>query len=168
MEEEKKITLYEADIYERQEPKEETRQFIIFRISSEWYALEIIKVRGITKIDKITYLPSAPGYISGIVNLRGNILSVTDLKTIFGLAQEELTEKSRLIVIEFGPLETGLLVDEVACVADVAVTRIDPTLTTLPPEKAGYIEGEFKLEDRLVGILKVEKILAKIEPQVAG
>jgi len=87
MPEEKKITLYEEDIYERKEPKEETWQFVVFRISCEWYALEIIKVRGITKIEKITYLPSAPTYIAGIVNLRGNILSVTDLKSIFGLAQ---------------------------------------------------------------------------------
>ncbi len=159
MEEEKKITLYEADIYEKVEPKEETRQFIVFRISCEWYALEIIKVRTITKIEKITHLPSAAGYIAGIVNLRGNILSVTDLKTIFGLAPEELTEKSKLIVIESGLLETGLLVDEVACVADVAVNKIDPTLTTLPPEKAEYLEGEFRLEDKLIGILKVENIL---------
>ena len=54
--EEKKITFYEEDIYESQEPKEETRQFVVFRISSEWYALEVLKVRSITKIEKITYL----------------------------------------------------------------------------------------------------------------
>ncbi len=161
MPEEKKITLYEEDIYEKVEPKEETRQFVVFRESSEWYALEVIKVRGITKIDKITWLPSAPGYIAGIVNLRGNILSVTDLKSIFGLAPVELTEKSRLIVIESGLLETGLLVDEVACVADIAVTKIDPTLSTLPPERAEYLEGEFRIEDKLVGLLRVEKLLEK-------
>ena len=159
MPEENKITLYEADIYEKVEPKEETRQFVIFRISSEWYALEIIKVRGITKIDKITWLPSAPGYIAGIVNLRGNILSVTDLKSIFGLSDEGLSEKSRLVVIEQGNLETGLLVDEVAHVVEVAVTKIDPALTTLPQEKADYLEGEFRIGERLIGILKVENIL---------
>ena len=159
MPEEKEVTLYEADIYEKVEPKEETRQFVIFRISSEWYGLEILKVRSITKIEKITYLPSAPSYIAGIVNSRGNILSVTDLKKIFGLPDEGLTNESRLVVIEQGNLETGLLVDEVACVADVAVTKIDPALTTLPLEKAGYIEGEFRIEERLVGILKVENIL---------
>lgn len=156
---EKKITFYEADIYERQEPKEETRQFVVFRESSEWYAVEILKTKGIVKIERITYLPSAPGYIAGIVNLRGNILSVTDLKSIFGLAPGELTEKSRLIVIESGPFETGLLVDEVTKVVDVAVTKIDPTLTTLPPERAEYLEGEFRIEDKLIGILKVENIL---------
>ena len=159
MPEENKITLYEADIYEKVEPKEETRQFVIFRISSEWYGLEILKVRSITRIDKITYLPSVADYIAGIVNSRGNILSVTDLKKIFGLPDEGLTNESRLVVIEQGNLETGLLVDEVASVLEVAVTRIDPALATLPSEKAGYIEGEFRIEERLVGILKVENIL---------
>lgn len=159
MAQENKITLYEADISEKIKPQEETRQFVIFRISDEWYALEIMKVKGITKVEKITHVPFAPEHIAGIVNVRGNILSVTDLRIIFGLAPEELTEESRLIVIESGLLETGLLVSEVAGVEDVAVSKIDPVLMSLPKDKADCIEGEFRIEQRLTGILKVESVI---------
>lgn len=156
-----RVTLYEEDLYEAQEVKEETIQLVVFRISGEWYGVEITKVKEVIKIEKITYLPSSPEYISGIVNLRGNILSVTDLKKIFGLPGEELTEKSRLVVVEAGILETGLLVDEVCGALEVPVSKIDPALTTITPERAEYIDGECKIDDKLVGILKVEKVLER-------
>ena len=98
--EQQKITLYEGDFYERQEIKQETIQLVVFRLSNEWYGVEISQAREVIKIGKMTYLPSSPEHIAGIVNLRGDILSVTDLKSFFGLSQEELTEKSRLVVIE--------------------------------------------------------------------
>lgn len=156
-----KITLYEEDLYEKKEVKEETVQLVVFRLSSEWYGVEISKIKKVIKVNKITYLPSSPEYIAGIVNLRGNILSVTDLKRVFGLLQEERTEKSRLVVIESGILETGLLVDEVMEAVEVPVSKIDPTLTTISPERAEYIEGECRIDDKLMGILKVEKILER-------
>lgn len=156
-----KIALYEEDLYEAQGAKEETAQLVVFRISDEWYGVEITKVKEVIKAEGITYLPASPEYIAGIVNLRGNILSVTDLRKIFGLSQKEVTEKTRLVVIESGILETGLLVDEVAEAIEVPISKIDPTLTTIPAERAEYVEGECKIDDKLMGILKVEKILEK-------
>lgn len=154
----KEFIVEEEDLYEAPEVKEETTQLVVFRISAEWYGIEITKVKEVIKAEDITYLPSSPEYVAGIVNLRGNILSVTDLKKIFGLPQEELTGKSRLVVIESGVLETGLLVDEVAEAVEIPISGIDPALTTIIPERAEYIEGECKIGDRLIGILKVEKI----------
>jgi purine-binding chemotaxis protein CheW len=159
---EPKITLYEEDLYQ-EEVKEKTVQFLVFRLSGEWYGVELTEAKEVVKVLRITYLPSSPEHIAGIINVRGTILSVTDLKTIFGLPQEELTEKSRLVVIEHGLLETALLVDEVWEVIEVPVSKIDPTLTTIPPERAEYIEGQCKIEDKLIAILNVEKILAKQE-----
>lgn len=161
MGEEQKITLYDADLYEKEEPKERSFQFIVFRVSGEWYGVEIAKVKEVVVLDRITYLPSSPKYIAGIVSLRGNILSVTDLKNFFGLPQGELGEKSRLVVVVLGDLETCLLADEVAEPVTVAATKIDPALATIAPEKANFIEGEFKIGNKLVGILKVEEILYK-------
>ncbi|MFQ6079702.1 MAG: chemotaxis protein CheW, partial [Thermodesulfobacteriota bacterium] len=65
------IVLYEEDLYEKKELKEETLQLVVFRLAREWYGVEITKVKEVIKIEKITYLPSSPKYISGIVNLRG-------------------------------------------------------------------------------------------------
>lgn len=152
---------HEEDLYERESAREETLQFIVFRLAQEWYGVEITKVKEIIKAGRITYLPSSPEYIAGIVNLRGNILSVTDLKTIFGLPQEEQTEKTRIIAVESGTLETGLLVDEVVESIEVPVRKIEPSLLTLPADGARYIEGQCKVGDRLIALIRVEEIFGK-------
>lgn len=151
----------EDDLYERGELEEETLQFIVFRLAREWYGVEITKVKEIIKVGKVTYLPSSPEHIAGIVSLRGNILSVTDLKTIFSLPYEEPTEKTRIIAVESGILETGLLVDEVVESIEVPVSKIEPPLLTLPAEGGRYIEGQCRTGSKLVALLSVEKILEK-------
>ena len=156
-----KITLSEEEFFQKLEPKEKTAQFTIFRLSGEWYGVNVLKTKEVIKVEAITHLPSSPGHIAGIINIRGNIVSVTDLKKIFGLAPEEATEKTRLVVIESGNLETGLLADEVGEIVEVAVSKIEPTMSTIAAEKAGYIEGECRVDDKLFGILNVEKILEK-------
>ncbi len=147
------------DLYEKEEPKEETLQLIVFRLAREWYGVEITKAKEVIKPVKITYLPSSPEYIAGIVNLRGNILSVMDLKTMFGLPHEEPTEKTRIIAVEFGFLETGFWVDEVVESIEVPVTKIEPALLTLPAKGGKYIEGQCKADNKLIGLINVEKIL---------
>ena len=153
------ITPYKEDLYERTELEEETLQIIVFRLSREWYGVEIRKVKEVIRVTKITYLPSSPEYIAGIVNLRGNILSVTDLKRIFSLPHEELTEKTRIIAVELGLLETGLLVDEVIESIEVPLSKIEPSLLTLPSEGAKYIEGQCKVDNKLIALVSVQKVL---------
>ncbi|PIV20611.1 MAG: chemotaxis protein CheW [Deltaproteobacteria bacterium CG03_land_8_20_14_0_80_45_14] len=152
---------YKEDLYEREELKEETLQLVVFRLAREWYGVEITKVKEVIKVGKITYLPSSPEHIAGIVNLRGNILSVTDLKTIFSLPHEEPTEKARIIAIESGVLETGFLVDEVVESIEVPVSKIEPALLTLPAEGGKYIEGQCKVDNKLVALISVEEVLEK-------
>jgi purine-binding chemotaxis protein CheW len=151
------------DLYERQEPREETLQIIVFRLAREWYGVEIIKVKEIIKVGNLTHLPSSPEHIVGIVNLRGNILSVTDLKTMFNLPHEEPTEKTRIIAIESGILETGLLVDEVVESIEVPVSKIESPLLTLPLGGGKYIKGQCKVDNKLVALINVEKVLEKRE-----
>ena len=155
------IAHYKEDLYEREELKEQTLQIVVFRLGREWYGVEITKVKEVIKAGKITYLPSSPEYIAGIINLRGYILSVTDLKTIFGLPHEEPTEKTRIIAIESGILETGLLVDEVVESIEVPVSKIEFALLTLPAEGAKYIDGQYKVDDKLIALINVEKVLEK-------
>ena len=149
------------DLYEREEPKEESLRFIVFRLAREWYGVEITKVKEIIKAGKITYLPSSPEFIAGIVNLRGNILSVTDLKPAFSLPHEEPTDKARIIAIESGILETGLLVDEVVESIEIPLSKIEPALPTLPAEGGRCIEGQCKVDNKLIALVSVEKILEK-------
>ncbi len=152
---------HEDDLYEREGPREETVQIIVFRLAKEWYGVEISRVREVIRVDKITHLPSTPEHIAGIISLRGNILSVTDLKTMFQLPYEEPTGKSRIISIEHQTLETGLLVDEVVQSIEVPVSKIEPPLLTLPAVGGKYIKGQCWTGNRLVAILCVEKIFEK-------
>lgn len=149
----------EEDLYEKKEVKEERIPLVIFRLAREWYGIEISMVKEIIKVGTITYLPSSPEYISGIVNYRGNILSVTNVRKVLGLPPEESDERSRIIVIESNMVNTGFLVDEVVESADVPKSRVGLPLPTIPPEGAKYIKGQFKWEDKLVAILHGERIL---------
>jgi purine-binding chemotaxis protein CheW len=149
------------DLYEREVSKEKTLQLIVFRLTREWYGVEITRVKEVIKVGKITYLPSCPEHIAGIVNLRGYILSVTDLKPILGLPHEEPTEKTRIIAIESRFFETGFLVDEVVESIEVPLSKIEPALLTLPAERAKYLEGQCKVDDKLIAIVNVEKVSEK-------
>ena len=149
------------DLYEREVPKEKTLQLIVFRLTREWYGVEITKVKEVIKVGKITYLPSCPEHIAGMVNLRGYILSVTDLKPILGLPREDPTEKTRIIAIESGFIETGFLVGEVVEYIEVPLSKIEPALLTLPAERAKYLEGQCKVDDKLIAIVNVEKVSEK-------
>ena len=151
----------EDDLYEKEAPKEQMLQLVVFRLAHEWYGVEITKVKEVIKVGHVTYLPSSPEHIMGIVNLRGNILSVTDLKTIFNLPHEEPTEKTRIIAIESGVLETGLLVDEVVNSIEVPVNKIEPELLTLPIEGGKYVEGQCQVDNKLIALINVEKVFEK-------
>ncbi len=153
----------EDDLYEREEPREKTVQIIVFRLAREWYGVEISKVKEVVKAGRITYLPSSPEHIAGIVSLRGNILSVTDLRMIFRLPYEEPTEKSRIVAVKSGELETGLWVDEAVESIEVPVSKIEPPLLTLPADGGKYVEGQCRIGNKLVALLSVERILEKRE-----
>ncbi len=155
----KEIALWADDPYEREEPKEETVQLVIFRLAREWYGVDIRKVKEVLRLQKVTYLPSSPGHIAGIVNLRGSILSVTDLKAFFGLPVEEPSAKSRILAVESGILETGLIADEVLGSVEMPLRLVSSLIPTVSAEGAKYLEGQCHVDDKLVGIVSVEKIL---------
>ena len=156
---ENRITLYENDFYDSGERKEETRNIVIFKLSDEWYGLEASRIREVIEVKNITYLPSSPAHIMGIINLRGTIMSITDLKVLLNLPAQDITENTRYIIIENENVQTGLLADEVYKIMNVPLSKIKPALTTIASEKADYLEGECKFDQKLIGILRVNKIL---------
>lgn len=152
--------LYEDFYEEERRPEVHKMSFINFRLGREWYGIEISKVKDVAAVSGVTSFPCASPHISGIVNFKGNILSITDLKQLFGLAPSPLTKDSRILVIASGEFETGIIVDEVSKVVEVELNNIDPPLDTLEAERADYIVGECKIGDIFFAILKVERIFA--------
>ena len=154
------IPLTDEDLYgEERNVEEPVEQFIPFRLGAEWYSVSITKIREVLRAGQITYLPSAPSHIAGIINRRGNILSVTDPKRLFGVPPSPRTEQNRIVVVEAQGTETGLLVDEVEEVVAVPLSHLESPLSTLDPERAAYLEHTCRSGERLMAILRVEKLL---------
>lgn len=140
-------------------------KYLTFRLSGEEYGLEILKVREIIGLMNITPVPRAPGFVRGVINLRGKIIPVIDLRAKFGMSTTEDTDETCIIVVNVasstGSLDMGILVDSVSEVLDIAGDEIDA-----PPSFGGEVETDF-----ILGMAKTNgtvKILLAIERVLAG
>jgi len=155
------VTIYEEDFYASKEDPEGFIQILAFRLAQEWYGVDAIKIKVIMNVRQIAYLPFAPAWVAGIINFRGDMMSVTDLKKILGLPGSELTETARLIVVEDGLCSTALLADQIDEIIAVPVGQIYPKLESIAPQRAEYIEAGCKFGQKLLGVLDVKRILRK-------
>ena len=139
-------------------------KFLTFLLDQEIYGIPIKRAREIIGVMEITHIPKTKNYIKGVINLRGKIIPVLDLRLKFGMIEKSYTDRTCIIIIEIGAENTrylvGVAVDTVAEVVTIQTTEID-----LPPEYESQIENNFlagmgKLKDRVVMILDIEKILS--------
>ena len=126
---------------------EDERQLVCFRMLREEYGIDIMQVREIIRLEAITEVPGAPPFVAGIVNLRGNVLPVVDLRLRFGRGRGERSEQNRILVVEIEGRTTGLIVDAVSEVLRVPESQIEPTPQILDHGAAGrYLAGIAKLD----------------------
>ncbi|MDH5681388.1 MAG: chemotaxis protein CheW, partial [Spirochaetota bacterium] len=132
-------------------------------VNEEEYGLEILKVQEVVRLPHITRLPKSPVFIKGVINLRGNIIPIIDLREKFGLEALAYTEITRVIIIEIAEKRVGMIVDNVSQVVRVEESSIAPP----PPMISGitdqFVSGVVRLEDRLIIMLKVAEILSTEE-----
>ena len=145
-------------------------QLVIFRLRSEEFGTEIASVLEISRVLEITRIPQAPGFIEGVVNLRGQVIAVIDLAKQFGLPpQPELPKTARIIIAEVAGETIGLIVDEVPEVLRVGEETIEPTPEIIQAEiKRDYLRGVAKSGDRLILLLDLQKVLASQELEAVG
>lgn len=142
----------------------EELKVIVFALGSEQYGIEVDKVKTIERIMPMTRVPKTPPFVKGVINLRGVVVPVIDLRGRFGLPESEFTNDSRIIIVSIGDLEVGMIVDAATDVVDV-----DEDTIVDPPEvvggiKAKYLRGIAKLEDeRLLVMLNLQEVLNKNE-----
>lgn len=150
---------------ERQVKTKEEIQLVTFRLRDEEFGVDISQVREIVRMMDITHIPEAPGFIEGVINLRGQVIAVIDLAKQFGLPPKEKIEKTdRIVVVEVGEQTVGMIVDEVPEVLRIAKENIDPTPEIIQTEvKKDYIKGVGKIGDRLLIFLDLAKVLAPHE-----
>ena len=137
----------------------EILQIVTFKLGNEEYAVDILKVQEINRVVEITSIPNAPSYVEGVINLRGKVIPVINLRKKFGLDSKEMDSQSRIMVVDIGST-VGLIVDSVSEVLRLSSDTIEPP----PPMTAGngsseYIKGVGKLADRLLILLDIEKLL---------
>lgn len=149
-------------IAELGEETKEKAQLLSFSLGKEWYGLKAVYIKEILQPSRITRVPFVPGCIMGIINLRGEIVSIVDIKKILDLSREEdSVKKPHIIVVEAYKKTVGFWVDGVGEIVNFLPSAIAPPLSTLEKSKADFIEGEIELEkkSRWVTLLNLEKVL---------
>jgi purine-binding chemotaxis protein CheW len=145
-------------------PQDGHFQAVCFMLGSEEYALDIAQVQEIIRLPEIRSVPRSPDFVEGVVNLRGKILPVIDLRKRFNLPAGDPTRKSRIVVVNLPPIYVGLQVDAVTEVLQIPVGAVEPApdlvMTSLD---ASYIRGIAKLDARLLVVLDLGRILAPRE-----
>ncbi len=147
----------------------ELLQLVTFRLGEEEYAVDILNVQEVNKMVDITHVPNAVGYLEGVINLRGRVIPVINLRKKFGLAAKDSDAQSKIMVVDVGTT-VGLIVDSVSEVLRISPDRVEPA----PPMATGvdseYIKGIGKLEDRILILLDLRKLLMKDsnDPDIAS
>ncbi|WP_139490152.1 chemotaxis protein CheW [Brevibacillus dissolubilis] len=139
----------------------ETLQAILFKMGNEFYGLPIDAVKEIIKPLPVTRFPKSPEYVEGVINLRGQILPIVNLRNKFGLEPLEITEDSRFIDLNLGALKLGIVVDAVSEVERISQKMIEPAPPIVAGVEGKYLRGIAHLGERLVMLLDLDEIFAE-------
>ncbi len=136
------------------------RQIVVFNLGEEEFGVDIKEVREIIRLEEITTIPNAQGFIEGVINLRGKIIVVIDLATKLGMPLSEHTKNTKIIIIERNELSVGMVVDSATEVLHLALEDIKPAPELIKQKlKGDYIEGVGILGERLLILLNLNQVL---------
>jgi purine-binding chemotaxis protein CheW len=138
---------------------------IVFRLADEEYGVEVSQVRSIERMQNITRVPRTPEFVKGVINLRGVVTPIIDLKTRFALGSEEYSDSTRIIIVAVEDMEVGLIVDAANDVIDIPLGSIEQPPAVVGGIKATYLRGVAKLQNRLLIMLNLDKVLSSEEIQ---
>jgi purine-binding chemotaxis protein CheW len=139
------------------------RQLVVFQLGAELYGVEIAGVHEIIRFQAITRVPRAPAFVEGIINLRGKVIPVVDLRRRFGLPAATQTRASRIVVVEIGDQVVGIIVDAVIEVLRINASTVEPPSPVVAGLDSEYLHGIAKLPERLVMLLDLDRVLARDE-----
>jgi len=145
--------------------QDEVTQWVKFSLSGESYGIRVLKVQEIQRYSEISPIPGAPSYVLGIINLRGNVISVLNTREKFGLPELEITDDTRIVILEAGQQIVGILVDSVAEVISLQSSDVDTAPNVGNEETAKFIDGVSNKGNELLILLDSEKILNEEEWQ---
>lgn len=139
---------------------DELLQLVTFSIGEEEFGVDILKVQEIIRTMEITKVPRAPEFVEGVINLRGKVIPIIDLHRRFGLDSKTHDKHTRIIVIEINNMIVGFVVDSVSEVLRIPASTVEPPPPVVAGLESEYISGVGKLQDRLLILLDLDRLLS--------
>lgn len=140
-------------------------QVVSFHLGSEEYGVDISQVQEIIRMVEITHVPRAPHFMEGVINLRGQLIPIIDLRTRFDMARLEPTKSTRIIVTEIGSKKVGMVVDRVSEVINIPIENVEGAPEMIAGVGTEYIQGVGKLNERLIIMLDLTMVITGDEKQ---
>ncbi len=154
--------------HKREGDSSDVLQLVTFRLGNEEFSVDILKVQEIIRDMELTRVPRAPDFVEGVINLRGRVIPVIDLRKRFGFESSEKTSETRIIVIDVNDRTVGLRVDGVSEVLRLPADTVEPAPTLVTGAGSDYISGVGKVDERLIILLDVGKLLSESERDALG
>lgn len=138
-------------------------QWVTFKLDSETYGINVMQVQEVLRYTEIAPVPGAPPYVLGIINLRGNVVTVIDTRQRFGLSPDHITDQTRIVIIEAEGQVLGILVDSVSEVVYLRQSEIETTPNIGNDEKGRFVQGVCNKNDELLILVELDKMLSDSE-----
>lgn|SRR5690606_14156955 len=142
-------------------------KIVAFSLNGKEYAIDVRNVVSIEKMERVTRVPHVPSYVKGVINLRGVITPIIDLRTRFDMEPADYNQNTRIIIVTWEDKEVGLIVDEANDVINIQEKNIEPQPDVIGNIQQNYITGVVKIDDRLLIVLKLENILKHEEDRAS-
>ena len=152
-------TIIEDDLNDEEDEDTQKDKFLTFHVGNEDYGIDIRFVTEIIGIQKITEIPDMPAFIKGVINLRGQVIPVMDVRTRFNLESRDYDDRTCIMVVNVNQTSIGLVVDTVSEVIDIPESQIEPPPRTGKGTESRYIKGMGKVEEEVKILLDVNKLL---------
>jgi len=154
-----------SDTDEQIDENEDLSRWVTFEMDGEAYGISVSEVHEVLRFTEIAPVPGAPSYIIGIINLRGNVVTVIDMRSRFDLPPKDTDDSTRIIINEIEGQQVGILVDSVAEVVDLHTSDIEPAPNVGNDDASRYIQGVTSLKGELLIIIDLSKLLTENELQ---
>lgn len=135
-------------------------RWVTFRLADEIYGINVMQVQEVLRMTEIAPVPGAPSSVIGIINLRGNVVTVVDTRELFGLMREDVTDQTRIMIVECNKVIVGLLVDSVAEVVNIQNTDIDSAPNIGNEENSKYIQGVYSKNGEILILVDLNRLLS--------
>ncbi|KJR43145.1 chemotaxis protein CheW [Candidatus Magnetoovum chiemensis] len=144
---------------------EDVMQLVTFTLGSEEYAIDILRVQEINRMISITMVPNAPAYLEGVINLRGKVIPVVNLRKKFDIEELENKQDAKIMIIDLNGVTKGIIVDAVSEVLRIPSSIVEPPPPMSTNVDIEYINGIAKLDDRLIILLNIDKLFGENSEQ---